>query len=124
MAQEKNFEYKVKALLQKYRCWSIKYWGGGHFTKSGIPDILACCYGKFFGIEVKADKGEPSHLQIANLIKIDKAGGFAILLYPKDYDKLERILEALNNDDLGNAYLQYYILKGRWKEWGHRFKLL
>lgn len=51
-----------------------KYWGGAAYTKSGIPDILSCCNGKFLGIEVKAKNGKPSELQLYNLKKIDEAG--------------------------------------------------
>ena len=54
MAQEKNFENKVKDFLKKEGCWYVKYWGGGQYTKKGVPDILACCNGRFIGIEVKA----------------------------------------------------------------------
>lgn len=43
MAAEKNFEEKVKKYLKENGCWFLKYWGGGGFTKSGIPDLLVCC---------------------------------------------------------------------------------
>ena len=52
--QKKNFENKIKGFLKDHGCWFLKYWGGAAYTKSGIPDILACCNGKFLGIEVKA----------------------------------------------------------------------
>lgn len=86
MASEKNFENRVKKFLKDEGCYFIKYWGGGEFTKSGIPDILCCCKGRFVGCEVKAPTGEPKPLQIHNLRKIHEAGGIAVLLYPKDFD--------------------------------------
>ena len=43
MAAEKNFENKIKGFLKDHGCWFLKYWGGAAYTKSGIPDILACC---------------------------------------------------------------------------------
>ena len=67
MAAEKNFENKIKGFLKDHGCWFLKYWGGAAYTKSGIPDILACCNGKFLGIEVKAKNGKPSELQLYNL---------------------------------------------------------
>lgn len=76
MAAEKNFENKIKGFLKDHGCWFLKYWGGAAYTKSGIPDILACCNGKFLGIEVKAKNGKPSELQLYNLKKIDEAGMF------------------------------------------------
>lgn len=56
MAAEKNFENKIKGFLKDHGCWFLKYWGGAAYTKSGIPDILACCNGKFLGIEVKVSQ--------------------------------------------------------------------
>lgn len=46
MAQEKNFENRVKDFLKDMGCWQLKYWGGAVFTKSGIPDLLVCCKGR------------------------------------------------------------------------------
>lgn len=53
MASEKNFENRIKSFLKSNNCYFIKYWGGGEFTKAGVPDILACCNGRFLGIEVR-----------------------------------------------------------------------
>ena len=50
MASEKNFENRIKFFLKSNNCYFIKYWGGGEFTKAGVPDILACCNGRFLGI--------------------------------------------------------------------------
>lgn len=109
MAQEKQFEDKVKKYLREQGCWLLKYWGGGGYTKSGIPDLLVCCKGWFFGVELKAPNGKPSDLQVYNLRKIDSAGGRAILLYPKDFDLFKRLIEQPDNKEL------YEVLKSRWK---------
>ena len=109
MAAEKNFENKVKAYLKEQGCYFIKYWGGAAFTKSGVPDLLVCCKGQFFGVEIKAADGKPSDLQIYNLRKIDTAGGKAVLLYPKDFDMFKRLVQTPDNKKL------YEVLKSRWK---------
>ena len=114
MGSEKNFENKVKDFLKEQGCWFVKYWGGGEFTKAGVPDILCCCNGWFMGIEVKAPKGKPSALQLHNLKKIDEAGGFAILLYPKDFDHFKRLVKLILEGDT-EFLLIYKLLKGRWK---------
>ena len=75
MAAEKNFENRVKKYLEEYGCWWLKYWGGAAYTKSGIPDLLASSDGCFLGIEVKADNGEPSLIQLYHLRKIRESGG-------------------------------------------------
>lgn len=112
MASEKNFENKVKGFLKEHGCWFVKYWGGGEFTKAGIPDILVCCGSKFLGVEVKASNGRASPLQLHNLKKIDDAGGYAVLLYPKDFDTFKTMIELMS---IGRTCEQYYKkLKERW----------
>lgn len=87
MTAEKNFENKVKKYLEDHGAWYIKYWAGSPYTKEGIPDVLACIAGKFYGIEIKAKNGKPSLLQLVTLRKIRESGGFGILLYPADWER-------------------------------------
>lgn len=72
-------EAKVKKVVVKY----LKELGAyyfypvtGGFGRSGVPDIVACYKGLFFGIECKAGKGKPTALQQKNLEDIKAAGGF------------------------------------------------
>jgi Holliday junction resolvase len=109
MAAEKNFENRVKKFLREKGCWFIKYWGGAAYTKSGVPDILACINGVFFGVELKAPDGKPSDLQIYNLRKIHEAGGKAILLYPDDFDLFKELVEVPEDEE------RYEVLSSRWK---------
>ena len=95
MAAEKNFENKVKAFLKENGAWVLKYWGGAAYTKSGIPDLLVCFNSWFLGIELKAPNGKPSELQLYNLRQITKAGGIAILLYPKDFELFKEFIGHL-----------------------------
>lgn len=85
MAQEKSFENKLKAYLKSRKAWYIKYWAGAKFTKEGIPDILICDNGTFIAIEVKAQRGKPTLLQLVTLKKIRESGGYGLLLYPQDF---------------------------------------
>lgn len=85
MAQEKNFENKLKKYLEMHGAWFIKYWAGPRYTKEGIPDILACITGKFYGIELKSNYGRPKLTQLVNLRKIRAAGGIGLLLYPDNF---------------------------------------
>ena len=124
MGTEKNFETRIKTFLKNQGCWYVKYWSGAtqtkegmkKFTKDGVPDILCCFEGHFVGIEVKAPNGKPSRLQIYNLKKIDEAGGIAILLYPKDFDKFKKFMFAMANNRLFEAEKIYKELKGVWSD--------
>ena len=101
MAAEKNLEDRVKSFLKEQGNWFIKYWGGAAYTKAGIPDLLVCSFGQFMGIELKAEKGEPTMLQLQTLKKIREAGGWSILLYPGDFQ----------------AFKKWYVAKMRGKAW-------
>lgn len=103
MAQEKTFENKIKKYLRQIGAWHIKYWAGSQFTKSGIPDILACVNGYFLAIEVKAQNGKPSELQIHTIKEIRKAGGFAMIVYPSGWLKLKEFIDGLYQDRFENT---------------------
>lgn len=117
VAAEKNFENRVKKFLKEQGCYFIKYWGGAAYTKSGVPDLLVCCNGHFVGIEVKAEKGKPSELQIYNLREIDKAGGYGVLLYPEDFEQFKVFIEYLNK--LTIKYAAEWVYKGLKSKWKH-----
>lgn len=97
IAQEKTFENKVKKFLEANGAWYVKFFANA-YTKSGVPDILACVNGHFVGIEVKAQNGKPSELQLYNVRKIREAGGFAIVLYPSGFEKFKDFIYKLKQD--------------------------
>ena len=98
MAKEKDLENTVKDFLKEHKCWFVKYWGGGGYTKSGIPDLLVCCDGVFLGVELKAARGKPSDLQLKHLHRIRDSGGLAILLFPKDLELFKNLIRAIQKN--------------------------
>tara|TARA_R110000868_G_scaffold12672_4_gene60142 strand:- start:1045 stop:1254 length:210 start_codon:yes stop_codon:yes gene_type:complete len=52
----------------------------GGYGRSGVPDLVGCCNGKFFAIECKAGKGKTTALQDNELRKIKEAGGIALVI--------------------------------------------
>lgn len=99
MAAEKNFENKIKAFLKEQGAWFIKYWAGSKFTKDGIPDILACVAGHFVAIEVKASNGRPSELQKYHVREINNSWGYAMILYPQDWELFKKLIDYLYDDE-------------------------
>ena len=97
IAQEKTFENKVKKFLDSQGAWYVKFFANS-YTKTGIPDILACVNGYFVGIEVKAQNGKPSELQTHNVRKIREANGFAVILYPSAFNEFKEFITDLNKD--------------------------
>ena len=102
MAAEKNYENKIKAYLKENNAYFVKFFAN-RMTKTGVPDILACVNGYFVAIEVKAEHGKPSELQKYNVRQINNSGGFAMILYPQDWESFKKLVEHLNLSELGHA---------------------
>lgn len=98
MAQEKNFENRIKKWLEEKGCYFVKQFGCA-FTKSGVPDLLCCVNGRFVAIEVKAENGTTSYLQDHNIAKIKEAGGVAVVVKPSQFDELKDLIEKLMNEN-------------------------
>lgn len=79
----------MKFLKTVPRCFAWKEHGGMYGT-AGIPDIIACIDGKFYGFEVKTDVGKPTKLQEATIRKINRAGGTAVVV--RSVDDVKSIL--------------------------------
>lgn len=97
MAQEKIFETKIKNYIESMGGWQVKFFANS-MTKKGIPDILSCVNGYFVAIEVKAQNGKPSELQLYNVRKINQAGGFAFILYPSKFEEFKSFIKDLKKD--------------------------
>ena len=63
--------------LDEIGAWYFKPYMAG-FGKSGVPDIIACIDGCFWGIEVKREGKEPTVIQQLRMKEIETAGGFAV----------------------------------------------
>ena len=92
--KEKSFENKIKRYLKERGAYRVKY-HGNYYSENGTPDILACVNGYFLAIEVKADNGKPTPLQLVKIDDIRKAGGFAYVVYPSGWEKLKDIIDGL-----------------------------
>ena len=94
MAQEKLFENKIKKYLISKGCYCIKFFANS-YTRVGVPDLIACVNGYSLWIEVKAQSGHPSELQLYNIEQIRKAGGFAYVVYPSGWNRLKDVIDGL-----------------------------
>ncbi|MCM1530391.1 MAG: VRR-NUC domain-containing protein [Alistipes sp.] len=88
----------VRAILKYLKsvphcfCWKEH---GGMYGTAGIPDIIACIDGRFYGFEVKTETGKTTALQEATIRKIRAAGGIAVVV--RSVDEVRRILENENS---------------------------
>ena len=87
----------MKYLKTVPRCFAWKEHGGMYGT-AGIPDIIACVDGRFYGFEVKSETGKPTKLQEATIRKILAAGGTALVV--RSVDEVKAVvngISAMNN---------------------------
>lgn len=76
-------EGKVKEVVKKFLKEKGIYYimpATGGYGSSGAPDIVVCHKGKFYGLEVKSGANKPTALQMDNLSRIEKNGGYAIVI--------------------------------------------
>jgi len=76
-------EAKVKkVVVQQLKELSAYYFYPvtGGYGRSGVPDIVGCCNGRFFGIECKAGSNKPTALQKRNLEEIAGQHGLALVV--------------------------------------------
>lgn len=92
--KEKAFEEQVKKWLKEHGAWYVKTWSNG-VQRSGIPDLIVCWKGHFIGLELKAENGRPSALQMHEVEQIWKAGGKAFITRPSDWEEVKKILLSL-----------------------------
>lgn len=71
---EKIEKLKVKKYLKSIGAWNFSPHMAGR-GGSGVPDIIACIKGTFWGIEVKREGGKLTTLQEARLNQINANGG-------------------------------------------------
>lgn len=76
---EKKIEDEIKAYITSCGGLCYKIHGGDLYQETGIPDLLCCWGGLFFGIEVKDPNGKPSTIQLAQGARIKKAGGHFLI---------------------------------------------
>jgi Holliday junction resolvase len=92
---EKQFENRVKKFLDNAGVWYIKFWGGGIFTKSGVPDLIICCSGFFIAVELKTNKGKVTALQQHTIKQINNADGLAFVLRPDTFEDFQNLIRTL-----------------------------
>lgn len=94
MAQtpEKKVKTKVVAQLKTLGAYYFYPVTGG-FGASGVPDIVGCYKGRFFGIECKANGNKPTALQTLNLEHIAAQGGIALVIDETNVADLKGMIE-------------------------------
>ena len=91
MTPEAKVKAKIKDILKELGCYSFSPIGGA-YSQNGVPDIIGCLHGIFFGIEAKAGKGKTTALQDRELQRIRDAGGVAMIVNEENVGGLKSVL--------------------------------
>lgn len=91
MTPEAKVKKKVVAILKELGAYYFYPVTGG-YGNSGVPDIVGCYQGSFFGIECKAGKNKPTALQEKNLKAIASNGGISLVINETNIDEVKRNL--------------------------------
>ena len=73
MPSERSIVGAISRWLTRQKIWHMKVHGSA-YQRAGIPDIIGCARGRFFGLEVKRPGERPTKIQRYELAKLDKAG--------------------------------------------------
>ena len=102
----------VKAIMKFLKtlpnCFAWKEHGGMYGT-AGIPDIIACIDGKFYGFEVKTDVGKPTKLRRPPFVKLteleEQQSLFALwmMLSPHLATKITKISKRQRYEDFNHS---------------------
>jgi Holliday junction resolvase len=72
----------------------------GGYGHSGVPDIIGCYKGKFFGIECKAGSNKPTPLQQKNLSDISLNKGIALVINEDNLDDVYIDIAGISNEGI------------------------
>ena len=97
MTPEAKVKKKVAAHLKTLGAYYFYPVTGG-YGKSGVPDIIGCHEGRFFGIECKAGKNKPTPLQEKNLTDIKTSGGISLVINEDNIDDVLIYVGGQNRD--------------------------
>ena len=76
---EAKTQKKILDYLKDLGCWTVKTIVS---NKKGVPDILACHpTGRFIAVEVKAEGGRASRLQLEQLEQLRALGAVTVVAY-------------------------------------------
>ena len=71
----------------------------GGYGRSGVPDIVGCYRGRFFGIECKAGRNTPTPLQQINLDDIEKQKGIALIVNEKNMHSVQDLITGDTDEE-------------------------
>ncbi len=95
MTPEAKVKKKVVNVLKENGAYYFFPATGG-YGRSGVPDVVGCYRGVFFGIECKAGSNKPTALQEAEMRKIREANGITLVVNEENIDDVKIMLRDIS----------------------------
>ncbi len=92
MTPEKKVKQRVAKQLKEIGAYFF-YPATGGYGRNGVPDIVGCYDGKFFGIECKAGAGKVTALQERELGSILMSAGIAMVVNEDNVAEIKEVLQ-------------------------------
>jgi len=119
MQKETKFKLRVQSRLAGLKPLGIWVLKTQQVATRGIPDIIICCQGLFFAWELKVGSNRATELQEFNLRQITKAGGYARVVTPENWDEAfeelasaaverRKLIEALPTESIDRKFSPSY----------------
>jgi len=94
---EKKVKDAVVKILKQYGVYY--FFPATHgYGRSGVPDIICCCNGRFLAIECKAKNNLVTELQAREIHAIHTAGGTALVVKENSLGLVEGWIKLLQNE--------------------------
>jgi Holliday junction resolvase len=100
MDSEKNIQSQIIKMLNKLpQTWVVKF-HATPYSVNGVPDLIGCCKGKFFAMEVKTPEGTTTTIQQYQQKMILKSGGICDVVRSVDdaAELIRKLLEGNENE--------------------------
>ncbi len=92
---EKSIQNAIlRYLLSLQECYVCKVHGTS-YGRAGTPDLLVCYRGRFLALEVKRPGEKLTEIQTHELLKWDRAGAFARVVY--SVEDVELVLKQVDD---------------------------
>ena len=111
MTPEKKVKQRVVNLLKQLDDVYYFFPATGGYGRSGVPDIVLCYKGMFYGIECKAGSNKPTALQLRELENINGAGGVAWVVNEDNINLVEQVLRTREHDGPRRKSWQQLVLE-------------
>ena len=110
MTPEKKVKQRVVNLLKELDDVYYFFPATCGYGRSGVPDIVVCYKGMFYGIECKAGSNKATALQTRELENINAAEGVAWVVNEDNVDSVLGVLKTREHDGPRRKSWQQLVL--------------